>query len=210
LLEKVICCSCVISSIRRHRGVRIYKRVPVVFWALSFALQLAFIPIAVDGSSQWLGKLLRETALPYSWLDFSVAVTRTLLPDFIGFLLGFALKPAPAWIREPGRWIFVVPAVIYPALLIAAYFGNLHDLLFLVYGKRGVQYEGLDIIELIFSFGGVCLYSIGIRAGDRHSNPLANVFGDEDVIPEDDPRFAATKKSEETPVGDGGPDGPAK
>ncbi len=184
---------------------------PVVFWALSFALQLASIPIAIDVSSQWLGKVLREAALPYSWLDFSVNVTRTLMPDLVGFLFGYALKPFPGWIREPGRWIFVVPAVIYPVLVIVAYFGNLHDLLFSVYGTRGAQYEGFGVIELIFSFGGVCLYSIGIRAGDRHSNPLANVFGDEDVIPEDDPRYARTaKKPEDVPIVDVDPDEPAK
>lgn len=162
-----------------------------MFWALSFAVQVALVPIAIEASSQWLGNHLKEMTVPYEWLDYWVNVAHTLLPVFIGFLLGYATKPLPSAIREPGRWIFVVPAAVLPVVLIAAYVTNLHDLLFSVYGQRGAEYEGLGAIGLIFPAGGYCLYSIGVRVGDRHSNPLANVFKDEDAIPEGGPRRAA-------------------
>jgi hypothetical protein len=107
------------------------------------------------------------------------------MPDLVGLLFGLLLRRFPGAIREPARWIWVVPAVVLPLLIGVSYFQNLHDLLFSIYGVRGSDYEGIGIIGLIFPACGICLYSIGIRTGDQHSHPLANVYGDEDVIPDD-------------------------
>ena len=62
---------------------------PEVVWLLSFALQLALLPMAILPASEVTGKYLVEAALPYGWLDFSVKVAQTLMPDMLGFLFGF-------------------------------------------------------------------------------------------------------------------------
>jgi ABC-type spermidine/putrescine transport system permease subunit II len=161
--------------------------VPDVVWVLSFLLQLVTIPIAMDVSAQWLGKALKAALLSYEWLDLPSAVLQTVMPDLIGFLIGYAMSRFPAALREPARWLFVVPAVLLPILIGVSYSTNLHDLFKSIYGVRGTDFEGLGVIGLIFPACGVCLYSIGIRTGDQHSNPLANVFGDEDIFPTDGP-----------------------
>lgn len=192
-----------ILSLRRHRGKRIYGRVPGVVWVLSFAVQLALIPVAILASSEVTGKYLVEAALPYAWLDFAVKVTQTLLPDILGFLFGFVLKPFPAFIREPGRWIWVAPAILFPILVGISFSTDLTAYYVAVFGVNGAQYDGAGVIGLIFPAGGICMYSLGVRAGDRYSDPLHNVFGDDDVIlhdaaiPKPDPEI--TNPEEELP-----------
>jgi hypothetical protein len=168
--------------------------VPLVVWALSFAVQLAAVPMALEVGSRYLRSALREAALPYAGLDFVVKVLQTLAPDILGVALGYLMTVLPAAVREPGRWIFVIPVVSYPVLAACSYFLNLHDLLFAAFGVRGAEYEGFGVIGLIFPAAGICLYSIGVRAGDRHTHPLANVFVDEDAIPDRGPRMARRKK----------------
>jgi hypothetical protein len=177
----------VILSLRRHRGKRIHRRVSALVWALSFVLQVACVPIGIDASSQWLAVHVKEAALPFAFLDFPVKVIQTLLPDLLGFLFGILTRPFPAAIREPGRWILLIPLLLFPAVAIASYFTNLHDILFAVYGVRGSEYEGIGVVGLIFPAAGICLYSLGVRAGDRYSDPLADVFGDEDVVVDEGP-----------------------
>ena len=143
------------------------------------------MPVAMDVSSQWLGKYVKVLLLRWTWLDFPRNVIQTVMPDLLGLLFGILLSRSPAAIREPGRWIFVVPAVALPILLVWSYFQDLHYLLFSVYGVRGAEYEGSGIVGLVFPILGIVLYSIGIRTGDRYTDPLANVFADEDVIPGD-------------------------
>jgi hypothetical protein len=178
----------VILSLRRHRGIRIFRRVPGVIWVLSFAVQLALLPMAILSASEATGKYMVEAALPYAWLDFSVKVTQTVLPDLLGFLFGFVLKPFPAFIREPGRWIWVVPAILFPVVMGISFSTDLHQYYLAVFGIKGAQYDGLGVIGLIFPAGGICMYSLGVRAGDRYSDPLHNVSGDEDAIPDGAPR----------------------
>jgi hypothetical protein len=185
LFEKVISCSSVIFSLKRHRGKRIHGRVPVVVWVLFFVLQLALVPVTIDASSQILGKFFKEAALPFAFLDFSMKVFQTLLPDFIGFALGLLLRPFPFAVREPARWLFVVPAAAYPVFAVASFFTSFHELLVFLFGIRGNNYEGSGVLALLFPAVGICLYSLGVRASDRYTDPLANVFTDEDLDPDD-------------------------
>jgi hypothetical protein len=194
LFENVICCWFVIFSLRRHRGERIAGRVSGIVWVLSFALQLALVPMAILSISPWLGTHLKEAALPYDWLDLWVKVVQTLMPDLAGFVIGYLVSRFPAALREPGRWIFVIPAIGYPILFVTSFVVDLHRYYVAVFGVNGGEYDGLGVIGLIFPAAGICLYSIGIRAGDRYTHPLANVFGDEDVIPEDGPQVKAQRK----------------
>lgn len=152
---------------------------------LSFVVQLAAVAVALDVSSVWLGTFVKAAMLPWSWLDLTEKVVETVLPDVLGLLAGLLLSRFPAFLREPGRWIWVVPAAIFPVLLVVSFFVDFHDPLLAIYGVRGAEYERFGFIGLIFPACSICLYSIGIRTGDRHSNPLANVFGDEDIIPDD-------------------------
>jgi hypothetical protein len=164
--------------------------VPGVVWVLSFAVQLGLLPMAILAASDATGKYMVEAALPFAWLDFSVKVAQTLMPDMFGFLFGFVLKPFPAFIREPGRWIWVAPAVLFPVLLGISFSSDLHEYYVAIFGVKGAEYDGLGVIGLIFPAGGICMYALGVRAGDRYSDPLHNVHGDEDVIPHDAPRPA--------------------
>ena len=126
-------------------------------WVLSFAAQLAAVPVAILAASEAAGKYLGEAALPFAWLDFSVKLIQTVMPDIIGFLFGYAMKPFPAMIREPGRWIWVVPAVLFPVIVGISFSTDLHEYYLAVFGVKGAQYEGSGVIGLIFPAGGICM-----------------------------------------------------
>ncbi len=152
-----------------------------------FAVELAAIPWGIDASSQALGNWLGDLVLPFEQLYFWMKVLRTLLPDVIGLLAGYMLKPFPSFIREPARWIFVIPAILFPIALGVSFFADLHTLWFSIFGERGANYDGLGVVGLFFPVCGIFLFSIGVRAGDRHSDPLAKVYEDEDLGPKELP-----------------------
>ncbi len=142
-------------------------------------MQLALAPLAIQFSALELQRLLDAVSLPYGWMHFTRRVLVTVLPDFLGFLIGYSTKPFPAFLREPGRWLFVIPAALYIALFIVTFTVNLHPLYLALFGPEATAYEGVGVIGLVFPVAGFCLYSVGVRAGDRYTDPLKMVYGEE-------------------------------
>ncbi len=142
-------------------------------------LQLALAPIAIQGSAAVLGSALDGVGMPYAWMDFARRVVVTVLPAFLGFLIGYGTRPFPAMMREPGRWLFTIPAALYIALVMLTFTVDLHPFYLALFGVRGTDYEGLGVIGLIFPVAGYCLYSVGVRAGDRYTDPLKMVYGED-------------------------------
>ena len=160
-------------SLNSRQATRIRERVPAVVWLPSFVIQFVAATAFILWASDWLGDGLRTLAQPYRFLDGPVRLMQTLMPDFAGFLTGFLLRSLPAIFREPGRWIWIVPTGLSAALLAGSVFTNMDHMWISVLGWRGQAYQGAGIVGLVFPLGGVFLYSMGIRSGDRYTDPLA-------------------------------------
>lgn len=134
--------------------------------------------MAIEWISLSLGNYAKTAALPYSWLDYPVKVLQIVLPDFVGFYSGYLTRNSPAAIREPARWIWIVPAGVCLTAMVASIFTNLDSLFFSLFGVRGSDYRGEGVIGLVFPAVGFWLYSTGVRIGDKFTDPLVNVEGE--------------------------------
>jgi hypothetical protein len=163
-----------------QRRQRVRGHVPAVLFALSFVVQLVVVPAAIEWSSLALGEYAKTSALPYLWLDYPVRFLQTALPDFLGFLFGYLLRHFPPVVREPARWIWIVPASLFLALFVASLFVDLSGLLYALFGIRSSGYVGDTVIALVFPAMGFCLYSVGIQTGDTYVSHLVDVERDYD------------------------------
>ena len=100
-------------------------------------------------------------------------LAQLLIPALVGFLLGYLVKDLPGIFHEPGRWVSVPPVIIGVVLLPLSLLTNLDPVWIHLFGMRGANYSGAGIVGLLFPLGGICMYSLGVRFGDRYTNPLA-------------------------------------
>jgi hypothetical protein len=153
--------------------MRIQDRVAPPVFLLSFLFQLALAPTTIYVISLWIGDYVKKAALPYWWLDMPAAIVQLVLPDFAGFFLGYAARHFPGWFREPARWIGLAPGVLLCVGFVVSLFVDVHGPLVTVFGTQGTEYEGLGVVRLLFPVVACCLYSIGVRAGDRYPDPVS-------------------------------------
>jgi hypothetical protein len=111
-------------------------------------------------------------ALPYGWLVFPLKLAELLVPALVGFLLGYLVKDFPGIFHEPGRWVSLPAVILGMALLPVSMLTNLDRLWILLFGMRGANYSGAGVAGLLFPLGGICMYSWGVRLGDRYTDPL--------------------------------------
>jgi hypothetical protein len=152
--------------------------VPAVLAVLSYAVQLVLVPALILWAGYWIAEFLRSAAQPYRFLDGPMRFVQTVLPTVVGFLLGFLCRRSPAFVREPARWIWIVPTVLCLGLLGTAIFVNLDNVFLSLLGPSGYDYSGTGIVRVVFPLGGVFLYSFGAMSGDQYTNPLEDAEKD--------------------------------
>ncbi len=150
----------------------------MLLWLLSYAVQLVLAPAVILWAGYWAVEFIRSAAQPYRVLDGPVRFVQTVMPTVLGFLIGFLFRRSPGFIREPARWIWIVPAVLCLGLLGTAIFVSLDNFFLSLLGPSGYDYSGLGIVRVAFPLGGVFLYSIGVMSGDQYTDPLEDAEKD--------------------------------
>jgi hypothetical protein len=147
------------------------EHIPPVVYGLSFFSQLISVPVFVLYVSFTMGTYFRDLMRPYRYLEAPADLIYLILPDIVGFTLGYIVRHFPAAVREPARWIWILPFTAFAAVFVASWFTNLHQLFYALLGTQGSDYQGVGIFRLIFPASAICLYSIEVRGGDKQIIP---------------------------------------
>jgi hypothetical protein len=139
---------------------------PAIYW-LSFAVQQVMVPVAIWAIATIVGMLVPiiENRF-YGWNDVLKGVTY-VLPAFIGFGLGLGATFLPSAIKEPARHIWVLPLILFLVLYGYSFVTDIRYLMAMMPLDTSSMSDEYSIILLMFPCGACCLYSIGVRAGDR-------------------------------------------
>lgn len=147
--------------------MRCKDRVNTEVYLLSFALQQILVPatilVAASVVGQWTGLLTDR----FYYMFYPAKIARYILPDAVGFVFGLAVSHLPAFIREPARHIWILPAALFAMLYSYSFFHDVHYLISLIPADPSLSGDPLAILLLIYPCAACTLYSVGVRSGDR-------------------------------------------
>jgi uncharacterized protein involved in cysteine biosynthesis len=138
-----------------------------MLYVLSFSLQQVIVPAVILLLAQTIALLGPIIQQHFYGLNDVVKVLTYVVPDFVGFLLGYMGSKLPATFREPARHIWILPVVLFVIAYAASFIVDVHHILALLPIERASVADQYAIILLCFPCGACALYSIAIRAGDR-------------------------------------------